>query len=177
MTPFINPRANLTTHSLDIRSALHQGLISRGLSALLSFLPPPPSHPLLLSTIQTALCWPASFTLRSELSVTGQVGRLARSGGGAADPQVEQRREGLPFRGDCVDDNGDGKARPPMAWTLFWHGAYSGWYGGYMPEGLVKWGYVLWDAGRVEGGGARAVVEREWREKYYRADGNGNGEM
>ncbi|KAK3900225.1 hypothetical protein C8A05DRAFT_36151 [Staphylotrichum tortipilum] len=98
------------------------------------------------------MCWPGSFTLLSELSITGQTARRARG----PDPRDlrdlrERRRERLLFRGDAVEDP-DG-TRPPLAWAVFWHGVYG--------TGLVKWGYVLWDAGRVEGSGARAVLERE----------------
>ncbi|GKZ69523.1 hypothetical protein AnigIFM50267_004734 [Aspergillus niger] len=72
----------------------------------------------------------------------------------------EERREPLPFRGDPLDDS-DG-AYPPLAWTLLWKGTYSNMLGSYIPNDFHMWGYVMWDAARLERTGAKEVLVREW---------------
>ncbi|GKZ36426.1 hypothetical protein AbraIFM66950_007498 [Aspergillus brasiliensis] len=76
----------------------------------------------------------------------------------------EERREPLPFRGDNVDDSD--RAYPPFAWTLLWKGTYSNMLGSYIPSGFSRWGYVMWDAARIERTGAKEVMARQWNRMW-----------
>ncbi|KAK7708658.1 hypothetical protein SLS63_013464 [Diaporthe eres] len=51
-------------------------------------------------------------------------------------------RQKTPFDGDRLDS-------PPAAWVQFWHGEYSNLAGDHIPEELRRWGFVMWDAGRL----------------------------
>jgi hypothetical protein len=62
-----------------------------------------------------------------------------------------------PYRGDE-----DG---PPLAWTTLWGDKYSNVCGGYIDDEMRQWGYVFWDAERVQAessSGAKEVLERQW---------------
>lgn len=65
----------------------------------------------------------------------------------------EKRRDPLPFQGD----NGE---LPPLSWTLVWQGIYSNRFGWAVKEELDSrfWGYVMWDAMRLERTGAKDVL-------------------
>ncbi|KAJ5762249.1 uncharacterized protein N7511_005631 [Penicillium nucicola] len=39
---------------------------------------------------------------------------------------------------------------PPFAWTLMWGGTWSNIFGEYVPDELHAWGWVMWDAARLE---------------------------
>ncbi|GLA46052.1 hypothetical protein AnigIFM63604_008014 [Aspergillus niger] len=80
----------------------------------------------------------------------------------------EERREPLPFRGDKVDES-DG-AYPPLAWTLLWKGTYSNMFGNYIPDEIPKWGYVMWDAARLERTGAKEVLLRQFVSSFWDED-------
>ncbi|KAI0392150.1 hypothetical protein F5Y17DRAFT_437671 [Xylariaceae sp. FL0594] len=75
--------------------------------------------------------------------------------------EKQQRREPLPFTGDKPSD-----AHPPLAWTLIWKGTYSNLYGEYIPGELRSWGYVMWDAPRMERTGACEVLARQWETRW-----------
>lgn len=69
------------------------------------------------------------------------------------------RRDPLPFLGDRVDT-------PPLAWTLMWGNTYSNIYGWWMDNKIGEWGYVLWDAERIELSGAKEYLLQKadnWR--------------
>ncbi|RSL67974.1 hypothetical protein CEP54_002979 [Fusarium duplospermum] len=55
--------------------------------------------------------------------------------------QRERDLEPLPFRGDDP-------ALPPVAWTQMWKDEYSNFVGGYTPDLLSEWGFVMWDEAR-----------------------------
>ncbi len=69
--------------------------------------------------------------------------------------RMQRRRDPLAFEGD---DQPDAK-RPPLAWTLIWGGTYSNVFGMYIHNDLRMWGYIMWDAVRLE----RASVTGEFR--------------
>lgn len=54
----------------------------------------------------------------------------------------------MPFIGDGVPD--EYEPRPPLAWTLLWCEEYANLYGHYVPDNIRRWGYVMWDAARLE---------------------------
>lgn len=75
-------------------------------------------------------------------------------------------REPLIFQGDRQDG-----AFPPLAWTLVWEGTYSNIFGDYILENFQEWGWVIWDADRLEITGAKELLMRQWQEmkeaSYY----------
>ncbi|PYH28440.1 uncharacterized protein BO87DRAFT_451482 [Aspergillus neoniger CBS 115656] len=81
----------------------------------------------------------------------------------SAEDKREELRDPLPFRGDIVN-NSDGEY-PPLAWTILWEGTYSNMLGGEGVSYIAEWGYVMWDAARLERTGAKEVLARRWRER------------
>ncbi|GFN15311.1 hypothetical protein AtubIFM56815_003144 [Aspergillus tubingensis] len=81
----------------------------------------------------------------------------------SAKDKREELRDPLPFRGDIVN-NLDGEY-PPLAWTILWEGTYSNMLGGEGVSYIAEWGYVMWDAARLERTGAKEVLARRWRER------------
>lgn len=67
------------------------------------------------------------------------------------------------FRGDDLDS-------PPLAWVLIWGEAYSNLFGTFIPKPLRLWGYIMWDARRLEESGAKDVLMREWYEMWQGGD-------
>ncbi|OJJ99010.1 hypothetical protein ASPACDRAFT_44638 [Aspergillus aculeatus ATCC 16872] len=78
-----------------------------------------------------------------------------------------QAREAFPFRGDHVPDPRE--EFPPRAWTLIWHDTYSNLYGDWIPPELRSWGYVFWDAERMETE-AKEVLLWRWDRSYWDED-------
>lgn len=71
-------------------------------------------------------------------------------------------RQKMPFQGDSLDS-------PPLAWVLFWQGEYSNLIGNCIPEALRRWGYVMWDAARLNSR-AEAQIKYEWDQSYDESD-------
>ncbi|PYH94055.1 hypothetical protein BO71DRAFT_354081 [Aspergillus ellipticus CBS 707.79] len=61
----------------------------------------------------------------------------------------QDRRDPLTFPGDEISSDRNGEY-PPIAWTLMWGGTYSNLYGECVPDSIRRWGYVMWDATRLE---------------------------
>ncbi|KAK4119113.1 hypothetical protein N657DRAFT_650530 [Parathielavia appendiculata] len=60
----------------------------------------------------------------------------------------EQARDPLPFVGD-LEPEAHGSC-PPLAWTFIWKGTYSNLYGEHLEGKIRRWGYIMWDAARLE---------------------------
>lgn len=118
--------------------------------------------------MQERIAWPTGYFLGNEaLGETAQTLRRDRR------PSVrdlkQERRDPLPFSGDGLLDVETGKF-PPKAWTLVWGGTYSNLYGYYVHETIHRWGYVFWDAARLERTGAIEVLMRQWEEDWGDSD-------
>ena len=74
----------------------------------------------------------------------------------------QDRRDPLPFVGDPEPDARPSSSCPPLAWTLVWKGTYSNLYGGYLEDEMRGWGYVMWDAARLETEGGAALLLKQW---------------
>ncbi|OQD99135.1 hypothetical protein PENSOL_c007G06446 [Penicillium solitum] len=60
--------------------------------------------------------------------------------------------------GDCT--------LPPLACTMIWGGTYSNLFGDYIPDALCQWGWVMWDAARLERMGAKEVMIQKLEEDH-----------
>jgi len=109
--------------------------------------------------MQQHISWPAGSFLEDE--ALGEIAQFQRRQERLSDrDQKRQRRDPLPFKGDGEPEaNG---LRPPLAWTLMWRGTYSNLYGYYVQDVIRCWGYVMWDAARLERTGAKEVLARQW---------------
>lgn len=78
--------------------------------------------------------------------------------------RLELDRTPLPFRGDMEADSGDdsGQLYPPLAWTVVWGGTYSNMYGWFTSKKLRRWGYVFWDAARIQNTTTETVLREQW---------------
>ena len=76
----------------------------------------------------------------------------------------QRRRDPLPFRGDTEPDASG--SLPPLAWTLMWKETYSNLFGYYVDNDMRRWGYVMWDAARLESMGVKEVLARQWDEDF-----------
>lgn len=74
-------------------------------------------------------------------------------------------RQKTPFEGDSLES-------PPLGWVQLWHCEYSNLTGNYISEELRRWGFVMWDAARLNSR-AEARIDyhtycgRDPREEYY----------
>ncbi|PWY85607.1 hypothetical protein BO83DRAFT_404860 [Aspergillus eucalypticola CBS 122712] len=139
------------------------GTITQGLERLYTIFFKVQEHSELVNIMeQTLVLWLEDFL---EGDVHGAFTHAAQSGRRVRAPserdKKEERREPLPFRGDRVNDYSEG-AYPPLAWTLLWKGTYSNMLGSYIPDEFHRWGYVMWDAARLERTGAKEVFARGW---------------
>jgi len=120
--------------------------------------------------MQQRISWPRGNFLRDELGETAQWGRRQER---MSDRDRKQlRRDPLPFNGDDESDT-DG-LHPPLAWTLLWGGTYSNLYGDYVQDVIRRWGYVMWDAWRLERTGAKELLMRQWEEDWGDSDPRDN---
>lgn len=128
-------------------------------------------HAHLVSTIQQHISWPAGHFLEDE--ALGEAAQFQRRQERLSNrDQKQQRRDPLPFRGDGEPDAKG--PRPPLAWTLIWRGTYSNLYGYYVQDVIRRWGYVMWDAARLESTGAKEVLARQWEADWGDSDPRDN---
>ncbi|XRM40256.1 hypothetical protein ABZX51_003576 [Aspergillus tubingensis] len=135
------------------------GTMTQGLERLQTIFFKVQEHSELVNIMeQTLVIWLENFL---QGDVHGAFNWAAQSGRRVRAPserdKKEERREPLPFRGDRVDG-----VYPPLAWTLLWKGTYSNMLGSYIPDEFQMWGYVMWDAARLERTGAKEVLARGW---------------
>ncbi|RMZ78575.1 hypothetical protein DV738_g3796, partial [Chaetothyriales sp. CBS 135597] len=78
----------------------------------------------------------------------------------------DQHRPPTPDGAFDLDNSYGKELYPPLAWTLIWHGTYSNLYGWYIPDEIRRWGYVMWDAARLERTGGKELLMRQWIEYW-----------
>ncbi|KAJ0106860.1 hypothetical protein J7T55_014936 [Diaporthe amygdali] len=71
-------------------------------------------------------------------------------------------RQEMPFDGDRLDS-------PTLAWVMYWRGEYSNLTGIYVPEALRRWGFVMWDAARLNSR-AEARIDYWWWARWGKFD-------
>lgn len=64
----------------------------------------------------------------------------------------------MSFTHDCID-------LPPLAWVTLFKKRYSHLFGGYLPSAIRRWGYVIWDAHRLNSG-AKQYLSAEIQAMY-----------
>ncbi len=74
---------------------------------------------------------------------------------------AQDRGDKTPFGGTDTAD------QPPLAWVTFWGGEVSNLYGAFVPKTFRRWGYVMWDAGRLEASGAMDHIEANSRSGWW----------
>lgn len=134
-----------------------EGTISRGLKMTVRLLAID-NHATLVAKMQRCLTHDQNMdaSLRKVLSSLAQDDRRGLSTNPpTARDEAEERRDPMEFAGDALPPNG-----PPFAWVLLWSSKYANIYGGYVPEPLRRWGYVMWDERRWAGLGA--LVTKQW---------------
>ncbi len=73
----------------------------------------------------------------------------------------EESCEPMPFVGDLEPEKYG--SWPPLAWVAVWGPTYSNRYGDYLGDKMRLWGYVMWDADRLEEQGGEELLSRQWR--------------
>lgn len=73
--------------------------------------------------------------------------------------RMQEERAPFPFRGDGGESD-----MPPLAWTIIWDGTYSNLYGCYTSDEMRRWGYVFWDAARLESAEGKVMefLKQQW---------------
>lgn len=66
-------------------------------------------------------------------------------------------------RGDKTTFEKDTPNEPPFAWVLYWLGKASNLFGGCVPQTFRRWGYIMWDAKRLETPGIMLFMEMSGR--------------
>ncbi|KAJ0106845.1 hypothetical protein J7T55_014921 [Diaporthe amygdali] len=69
--------------------------------------------------------------------------------------RAEERRQAMAFAGDDA-------GAPPLVWTLLWGGKYSNLFGEYIPDEIRRWGYVFWDAHRIDFDDTKDYLKDLW---------------
>lgn len=69
--------------------------------------------------------------------------------------------------GQEVRFEGDSADAPPLAWVLYWRGRASNLFGDYVPASFRRWGYVMWDAHRVDGGAEAYLTSQPPPRTYW----------
>ena len=95
----------------------------------------------LINLMDANLTWCTVDTIADLMSQFAQ--DMAREEAPSERDEAEYRCDKLLFTGDREDG-------PPLAWVLLWSGLYSNSYGDCIPVPLRNFGYVFWDAGRLE---------------------------
>ncbi|EEU38633.1 uncharacterized protein NECHADRAFT_82982 [Fusarium vanettenii 77-13-4] len=72
--------------------------------------------------------------------------------------RMRQEKTPFPFRGDGEPD------APPLGWTIIWGGVYCNLYGWHIPQEIRRWGFVFWDAIRMEETRAVEMLRVQWEE-------------
>ncbi|KAJ3529597.1 hypothetical protein NM208_g9684 [Fusarium decemcellulare] len=78
--------------------------------------------------------------------------------------RMQDEKVPMPFPGDGVPD------APPLAWTMIWGSTYSNLYGWYIPDDIRHWGYIFWDAARLERTGGKELLQQQWEKCWEDQD-------
>ena len=117
--------------------------------------------------MQKHICWPAGAFLEGD--AWGENAQYERRRVWPSErDRKQERRDSMQFNGD-VEADADG-SHPPLAWVWMWRGTYSNLFGYYIQDTIRRWGYVIWDAARLERNSAQHVMVRQWDEDWGDSD-------
>ncbi|KJK73997.1 hypothetical protein H634G_10728 [Metarhizium anisopliae BRIP 53293] len=150
------------------RLSLLRGTISRGLELLYSVIFKVKDHEHLVSMMQEEISFPLGNVLDDAFSEGAQFHR--RRNHPSKRDLKQTRRKPLPFTGETNASD----LLPPLGWTIIWHGTYSNLYGYYVQDCIRRWGYVIWDAVRLERTNATEVLAQQWRDDWGDSDPRNN---
>lgn len=136
-------------------------LVSQGLPLLASVLPIQ-DHEELVDALRANMHHFASDTWLDDITGNTDMHQRWERSYSERDAAQDEGRP-MPFRGDDLDS-------PPLAWVLIWGEAYSNLFGTFIPKPLRLWGYIMWDARRLEESGAKDVLMHEWYEMWQGGD-------
>lgn len=106
---------------------------------------------------------PLDATVEAAVSIDAQ--RIRRQD---LPPTSHGRAEMMGKHMDFVDDSVP-PTGPPEGWYQLWGGTYSNIYGGYVPQSVQRWGYVMWNEDRWDVPGGDGLLVKQWREDPDRA--------
>ncbi|KAG2420535.1 hypothetical protein HFD88_000147 [Aspergillus terreus] len=148
---------DLDAHTLE-RTRLLKGTISRGLK-LLHIVSQIHDHNTLVSVIDSEMVSLDIFIGDGLMEALSQVTQSRLWGLQPQSPRnvLVRQRAPMPFRGDQEAENA-----PSLSWVLLWGETYSNMFGGWTWQSLRRWGYVMWDARRIEQTGPQKLL-MQWR--------------
>lgn len=126
-----------------------EGTLSHGLE-LLHYVFKNKGHAHLALTMQERITYPKSNPLSRALRSTEQSMWCKHSPSDWFSKR--QNCDPFPFQGD----NGE---FPPLAWTLIWKMIYKNMLRWYIFDDFRLWGYIMWDAARLECTGAKGIFD------------------
>lgn len=138
-----------------------RNVVSQGIEFLHSILFNVHDHPDLVTKMENAIRQYSDFYLDHALENLAQYRRRRHHRSDRDDR--EDRRDPLPFTGDSARE---GNLGPPLGWTTIWDGTYSNIFGEFTCKAMQRWGYVFWDAVRLERTGAKEVLKRQWYQRH-----------
>ena len=145
----------------DTRDTSRNFLVSQGLPLLASVLRIQ-SHNELADTLRANINYYASDMWLDD--VTGNTDMFERWERSYSERDLAQDEgQMMPFRGEDLDS-------PPLGWVLIWGETYSNLFGTFIPKQLRLWGYIMWDAQRLEETGAKERLMREWNDMWQGGD-------
>ncbi len=159
-----NDYASILSTSYE-RSFWLTGIASHGLEILHNILFKPRTQTQLISIVQENM---KQVAMHEFFDRFGFIGREEQTCVRTCEQRNRgrkmQRVERLLFDGD--NEPRLGEKYPPLAWTFIWQGVYSNLYGGFIPNDMRLWGYIMWDAVRLEYTGAKDVLVRQFTKEH-----------
>ncbi|KAK5987095.1 hypothetical protein PT974_11213 [Cladobotryum mycophilum] len=144
---------------------LLKGTMTRGLELLHTVFFSIKNHEHLVTTMQQQMVYLSSDFLDIFVLNDTSIWSRRRDHPSERDER-EARRDPLPFLGDQEPLGLIDLTHPPLAWTLVWGGTYSNVIGVYIEDDVRRWGYVFWDAARLEEMRGKEVLARQWEARW-----------
>lgn len=148
----------LTLEQVD-RKTLLEGTALRGFALLNTVLFRVQDHEDLISTMQQHMAR-SYIGLDALTGILGEAQQtLRRQTHPSERDKLQDERAPCSFSGDI-----DERMKPPAAWAVIWGDTYSNLVGWYIPDKIRRWGYVFWDAPRIESIGGRELLKQQFEE-------------
>lgn len=142
-------------HWEDFRDNYLEGILLKGLPMLRTVMFDAKDQETLVQTMQDNLAF--SYVLGPRMrDIFGETDQDSRREHRPSDhDRMQAAKTPLLFKGDADVDG------PPLAWTILWQETCSSSYGlSFGVQDFEGWGYVFWDAQRIEEVGGRAMLAK-----------------